>query len=211
MASSLCSTSCGAIASPPPQYQDFCASNTFRRYGYPFFALIRCDIILNDPNDIADWQAEITADTLEIGPCGKIEIPTPAFETSSDIFECGGETVLKTTYNLTFTTYQTADDLSDCYYWQDILSGASNYRLIWIDCQDNVWMSDEYVDAVRNSSAPGTVAGSPGFEFTISASPHPVRGDGDKVRWEVTFQIELDGDEIICPAAVPGLRAALQA
>lgn len=208
----LCSSTCGALAAPPASYYDKCVGNVFRKYGNPYYALIKCDVAIPDPLDIAAWEALVISGDVKIGPNGKIDIPAPSVVTSQDVNICSGATVLSSTYALTFSTYQTSTNLEDCDYFADILRNHSNYRIIWFDCDGNVSLSSEYAAFVKNQGAtpaPTAPIGSPGYEFTISAPPHPTQGDGDKVLWTFTAEIELDGSDIICQAQIPGLFQAL--
>ena len=210
MASVLCSTNCGATADPQASYWDQCDGNTFRKYAYPYMALMRCDLNLPDPNDLTAWETAFTNGAIQLLPCGKVTLPAPTVETSEDVNVCGGATVLSTTYNVTFETYQTAEDYTDGVFYKNFLRNHSNYRVMWFDCNSVPYMSGEYADFVNGQTVNAPV-GAPGFEFTVSAPPHPVEGDGQRQKWEFTIEIELDGQEIICGAPVPGLLAALQA
>lgn len=209
MSSQVCSTSCGALVNPPAQYSDICSGTVFRRYGSSFFALVKCDVNIPDPTDISAWQSLIDSGDIAVSPCGKIDIASPDVETDQ-ISGCGNEEAIETTYNIVYTTYETADDRSDYSYFKALLANYSNQRLIWFDCDSYAFMQDEYVDFINGNSAVAPV-GNPGFEFSISSPPHPVEGSGRRVRWEVTFQIDLNGNRIVCPAYVDGLLGALQA
>lgn len=209
MATILCSTACGAVATVPTSYWDECAGNVFRKYGFNYVALIKCDVNIPDPTDLTAWDALVASGDIQIMPKGKLDIPQPDVETSSDIDFCGGDTVLSITYNLTYQTYQTADDSSDYIYFQNLLKNHANYRMVWFDCDGNVNMSDEYIDFVDGTSAVAPT-GNPGHAFSISAPPHPEEGDGQRVRWGFTAQIELSGDEILRQTSLPGLLASVQ-
>ncbi|MEM9526084.1 MAG: hypothetical protein AAGA31_05705 [Bacteroidota bacterium] len=208
MVTALCGTGCGATGLPPQSYKAFCDPNTFRKYGNPFFALVSCNTTIPDPSDLTAWQALVTSGDIVLGPKGKILLPTPTVVTSEDVDVCSGAVALSTTYSLNFTTYQSDDE--DCVYWADVLTNHSNYRIIWFDCYENLNATTEYVDFLRDGTKPAPV-GNPGFQFTIPAPPHPVEGDGKQKRWEVTFEIELSGSEIIQYAPAPGVFTQLKA
>lgn len=209
MASGLCSSTCGTLTAPPQSYYDQCGGNVFRAYGNPYFALIKCDIAIPAPLDVAAWQALVASGDVMIGPEGSIEIPAPSVVTSTAVKACGGATVMSSTYALTFTTYQTGKNLEDWKYFKELLKNHGNYRIIWFDCDGNVSIADEYVAFIMDPVANPAPAGSPGYEFTISAPPHPTRGDGDNVLWSFTAEIKLTGTEIICQAQIPGLFQTL--
>lgn len=207
MVTELCGANCGTQGKPPKSYHDHCGTDKFKKYGHPFFALVSCGLNIPDPNDLTAWETAVTNGDIVIGPKGKLDIPTPTVVTSEDVDICAGAVVLSTTYVGNFQTYQADDD--DVVYWASLLKNYAGYRIIWFDCYGNFNGSTEYTDFMRG----GTTApvGNPGFVFTVPAPPHAVEGDGKKKRWEFSFNIELDGSEIIQYAPAPGVFTAIKA
>lgn len=212
MSNLLCSSTCGVAGQPPATYADLCDGNQFRKYGFPFFGLAKCDFTLPDPTDIAAWQTAIDAGDVVLSPRGKMDISIDT-ETDPDVNICAGETVVSTTYSLTFSTYQ-AVKFQDCRYFAQLLKQHLNYRIFWFTCEGCVYMPSEYVDFVyetNNAGTPVAPSASPGFEFTISSPPTETEGTGKKIVWTFTAEIELNGSDIICYTEIPGLFEALQA
>ena len=210
MAQLLCTSSCGTIGQPPASYWELCDGDVLRKFAFPYYGLASCDLNLADPTSIEDWEAAVTAGDIVLGPRGKIEF-TVTPETSSDVNVCGGDTVISTTYNMTFSTYQ-ATPIEDARYYYNLLTGHGQYRIFWFDCDGNIWLPKEYADFVyetNNAGTPVAPVGTPGFAFTISSPPVPTEGDGQKLVWTFDFQIELSGQELIIYTQIPGLQAAL--
>lgn len=208
MVTALCGTGCGAAGQPPSSYKAFCDPNTFKKYGNPFFALVSCNVTIPDPGDLTVWAALVASGDIVLGPKGKLDIPTPTVVTSDEVDVCVGAVAISTTYSLNFSTYQSDED--DVVYWANLLANHANYRVIWFDCDENLNATTEYTNFLRGIAGAGAPIGNPGFRFTIPAPPHPVEGDGQKTRWEVTFEIELDGSEIIQYAPAPGVFTQLK-
>ena len=209
MVTSLCGAECGATGQPVASYKDYCAPVAFRKYGNPFFALIGCDVSVADITDPAAIAALVASGDIALGPIGKLDLPSPTATTSEDVNICAGATVISTTYVLNFTSYQTAGD--DCEYWNTFLKNHASYRIVWFNCDGEIYASGEYIDYMRDTSGtPDAVTGNPGFQFTVTSPPHEVEGDGKKVRWETSLSIELDGSEIIRRAFIPGLFDAFK-
>lgn len=208
MITALCGAECGTSGKPQQSYRAFCDDVITRRYGNPFFALIGCNVTIPDITDLVSVAALVASGDIYLGPIGKIDLPAPSVVTSEDINICAGVTVINTTYALTFSTYQTADD--DCEYWADFLKRHRGFRIVWFDCDGNLYCQGEYVTFGRTPLTAPTPTGNPGFEFTVASPPHPVEGDGKKVRWETTLNIELPGSEIIRYVNIPGLFDAFK-
>lgn len=179
MSSLLCSTACGELTSPPASYWDGCDGNVFRKLGYPFAAIVRCDVEIPDIKDLTAWSAAKAAGNIQLLPCGKVRT-TSGFDTSSDVDDCGGDVVLETTVDVTFETYQTAKDKSDYIYWKTLLKNHSNYRLVWFDCDGCPTFNPAATESVLNSTPN---VGNPGYAFTISSNPDFVEGDGGRGKW----------------------------
>lgn len=209
----LCGSGCAALTKPPKSYRSNCDENKFRNYGYPHFGLIKCDIAVPDPTDLAQWAALCTSGDVVLSPKGKVVIGRP--EAQAEIIDgCGAETVLESTYKLLFETYQ-ATTFEDCKYFYDILKNHQNYRVFVFDCDGNVTLSKEYIKYIADVNSvpavtPTPITGSPGLEFTISQIPHPEEGTGRKVKWTFEMSIRLSGNEMLCYQNVPGLLGALQ-
>ena len=170
---------------------------------------MRCDVNIPDPTDLAAWEALVADGSIQVSPCGKIDIASPDVETEQ-ISGCGDETAIETTYNIAYSTYETAENRSDFTYFKTLLRNHQNYRLMWFDCDNYAFMQSEYVDFVNGATADAPT-GNPGYEFTIPSPPHPVEGTGRRVRWEMTFQLSLNGNDIVCPSFIDGLLGAMQA
>lgn len=207
MVTELCGATIGAANQPIESYHAYATGNQTRKAGKQYFVLIGCNVNIADPTDLALWDAAVTAGDIKISPKGKIVIPVPTLTTSPDIDDCGGDTVLDMTYQLQFSTYQAND--TDAEYWNEFFKNYSQYRVAWFDCKQNFNTPGEYVDFIRDPANATAPVGAPGFSFTVSVPPHPVRGDGNRVRWETTMEINLDGNEIIRYGNVPGLFTAL--
>lgn len=207
MVTTLCGAGCGTSGQPMATYTDYCDEVTLRRYGNPYFVLIGCNVNIADITDLVAVAALVTSGDIVVGPVGKFDVPKPSVVTSEDINICSGVTVINTTYAPTFSTYQTADN--DCEYWADLLKRHKSFRVMWFDCDQNLSAQGEYIDFLRDPANASVPTGNPGFEFTVAEPPHPVEGDGKKVRWEVVFNIELSGSEIIRYANLPGLFDAM--
>ncbi|CAH1002686.1 hypothetical protein LEM8419_03558 [Neolewinella maritima] len=215
MITALCGTACGVTDGKPiPSYRAFCDGDTFREYGNPYFALIDCNVNIADITDLVAVQALVDDGSIVLSPRGKIDITAPT-STTVRIDDCVGDVSVSNTYSVAYSTYQTKKYVqgedTDADYFADLLARHRNYRLFWFDCDEYIYATDEYVDFIKDPATAAAPTGNPGFAFTVSTVPHPVRGEGDRVRWETTFQIKVSGNEIIRYAYLPGLFAKLTA
>lgn len=214
MVTQLCGSGCGTAGNPAQSYRAFCDPDTFGKYGNPYFALIACGVNIPDITDAAAVQALVDAGQIVLSPRGRIDITNPT-STTIRIDDCVGDKSVANTYALAFSTYQVKKfvqgEATDYDYYADILNNSSNYRVFWFDCDQEISTTDEYIDFIQDPANAPAPVGSPGFAFSVSQVPHPVRGEGDRKRWEMTLSIEVDGNKIIRSAFQPGLFGALKA
>lgn len=210
MSNLICAASCGNAINPPSSYQDPCLPKTRKKYGFPYYALIRNDQVIADPSDIVLGWTPLKGTELQISPCGKIDLGSPSFTTSTDDSACGDTEVLETIYTPTFSTYWVDDtSLTHATYFQDLVDKYKCQSVIMFDCDGNPYLPREYRDFIVNAGPAPT--GSPGFDFGLLQVPHPTQGDGNFEKWQVQLEIKLNGEEILVPTPLDGLLTALLA
>lgn len=204
----LCSTTCGAITSPPASYFD--CTDQFREFGANYFALVKCDYAFTDVTDPVEWGAAITAGSIQISPPGELIQQAPTL-TVAEIEGCRREVVGDIAFTFDYTTIQTAADLSDYDYWQDVFTNSAAYRIIPIHCDGRMTMETEFVDLINGDVV--TVTGlNPGFEFSVTVVPHIVENaDLRYEQWTTQFRIRRSGAKgILKAAALPDVYAAIK-
>lgn len=208
-----CITTCdytgGANAVPVNYQKVLTAGKTFKKAGFPQFALIKGDYEFLDPTDLAEWSALCVAGGVELGPCGVINLGTPNFTTSTDDSPCGETEVIETILQPTFSTYWVdKDNLTHIDYLESFLATYRCHRIVMFDCDGNVYMNKigrNLVNAVTTAPLDDTV----GYEMGLVQSPHVVVGDGNFEKWQMQLELKVNGEEMFAPVKVPGLLEAL--
>ena len=206
----LCVDDCSLVLESVPQsYHNPCVGDVLRKFGFKQFIVISCDYQFTDLLDADEWASAAAAGKLGISPEGIITINTPT-QDSFVIDGCGREKPSEAILAIDYSTYQTADDLSDYDYWHQIYANSSAYRIIFVDCNGIFWISCEYKDELADG-APVTVSGeSPGLDFSMTQFPMPQPGDNAIYQvWSMQFQLKLT--DVICAAYLPGVLPALAA
>lgn len=201
----ICTTNCGSINTVPASYGG-CRVNQ-RKFGFTYFILFKCDVTWDDILDTTEWTTKLAANEVNVSPPGIIEFPTPTLN-NSVVTGCGLKLPLPTLFQANYSTVDTDDDLADFSYWRNILNNYQDYRLGFLDCEDNFYLDSDWVDEISDG-APATIASeSPGLEFSVTQAPHfGDNGDG-LFQWNTQFEIEKEG--ILEAAKLPGVAALLK-
>lgn len=185
----ICSFTCGGGAQTPPQrYDDPCVNST-RKYGFAYFALVKCDEAI-DITSAAAVDAAVTAGDIACSPFGRLVINAPTFENIE--LGCDREIQGELEYLIDYETYQTNPGDDECSYFEALRDNAIAYTWLGIDCEGMV-----YHDAGAN----------PGYRFSVSIPPYWTEGDAGLGKWVTQFKIVTN--KIICPRFIAGIDAVL--
>lgn len=174
----------------------FSGSDVTRRFGFNYFILIECDYVFTDILDAAEWTTAVAANSIHISPPGALVINPPT--TTSFVIEgCGREIVGEATYTIDFTTYQDGGFTSavpdSMVYWRDVLNNAAGYHIMFLDCNNKLFVDDGWADEV-GAGAPATIAANtPGYEFSVSQVPYWSEGQESLGLWTTQFTIKKTG------------------
>lgn len=174
----------------------FSGSDLIRKYGFNHFILIECDYQFTDILDAAEWTTAVAADSIHISPPGAL-IMQPPTQTSFVIEGCGRETTGEATFLIDFTTYQdgafTSAVPDSMVYWRDLFDNAAGYNIMFLDCNNKLFVDDGWADAV-GGGAPATIANNnPGFVFSISQVPYWSEGQESLGLWTTQFTVKKTG------------------
>jgi hypothetical protein len=203
-----CQVLCDGTQTAPVNYLAGLTQYKKKKGGFTGFALIKNDLVIPDPSDLAAWTAlRATAGNIECGPCGTVDLGTPTFNT--DVDACGNDEIDETIFNITFTTkYLDPDGLEHVKYFKDFLKSYRCYNLIIFDCDGWPLLTGEYCDYLFDNTSPAPI-GSPGFSFTLTQTPTPSIGNNNREQWSFGIQIKLDGEIMLGQSLLPGLYDAI--
>lgn len=209
MANFNCSPDCITATNVPISFEKKCTPQVRKTYGFPYYALVKKGFLQTfDPSILANWETAIAAGDIQLSPCGKFELGTPTFTTSTDTNNCGITEILETIYQPTFTTYGSdPDGLTHCDYWA-ALTEEECLDIIFFDCADNVIVNPIYRKLIATPAINNNIGA--GLQYSLIQAPYVDNGDANKERTNVQFEIKLDGKQILCPVEVPGLLDALK-
>lgn len=202
----ICSTSCGSIQSVPAPFGG-CGIET-RKWGFTKFILFKCDYEFTDILDASEWETAIAAGNINVSPPGIIDFPTPTLN-SVEVTGCGLKVPLPTLFQATYTSRDTdPDNLLDFAYYENLEANVQDYRIGFLDCEDNFYLESNWVDAASDG-APATVSDeSPGFEFSLIQIPHFTNDGNGLFQWNAQFEIKKAG--ILKAIKLPGVPAKLK-
>lgn len=202
----ICSSSCGTIQTVPAPFAG-CNINT-RKFGFNRFILFKCDEEWTDILDTDEWTTKLSANLVNVSPKGIISFPTPTLN-SVVATGCGQKVPLPTLFQADYTSLDTdPTNLLDFEYYEDLEANFQDYRLAFMDCEDNFYLESNWVDEVTGG-APATVSGeTPGFEFSLTQIPHFTDNGDGLFQWNAQFEIEKSG--ILKAVKLPGVAALLK-
>lgn len=210
----LCSSSCGNNAAVP-RFPTGCVFDK-RKGGIPNLIFISCNfrfagagettVTITAPDgstfqvgkitDHASWAAGVQHDMIRISPEGLGEKPQSTF-TQQRVSSCRPEEIASETHVINFQSYQVDNDnFWDREYWNQVRTQFNKFRLLYWDCNENVFYSGDVTD--------------PGFEFVPTAGPGyiiPQIGQTDNAYYEANLSFVYEGIPAII--SVAGLSAAL--
>lgn len=198
-----------AGGNPPKNYQINLTGDKKKKYGHPQFALLRGDVVVPDPLDLAAWRSLAESGAIQISPCGVLNLGTPNFNTSTDNSACGETEVLETVYQPTFHTYDLDPvNLKHIEYLEDLLESYKCFRIIIFDCDGNPYFTKVVRKRISGASTDNLTAPI-GNDFGMVQIPHPVQGDSNLEKWQLQVEIKIPGENMLAPAKVPGLLKML--
>lgn len=210
---SLCSSSCGNNAEVP-RFPTGCVFEK-RKGGIPNLIFISCNfrfadsdessVSITDPNgvtfsvgritDSTSWAAGVQHNMIRISPEGLGEKPQSSF-TNARFSSCRPEEIASETHAINFQSFQVDNDnFYDRTYWQTVRTNFNKYRLLYWDCNENLFYTGDPTD--------------PGFEFvpTVLGYNIPQIGQTDNAFYEANLSFVYEGIPAII--SIAGLQEAL--
>lgn len=173
------------ITGTPVDYTDLINCNVkknIRKAGIGNIAFLKCDITVNVLTDASEWTAIRTAATGNIirVPSGFGTLPKPNTTKAKLASGCSPEEVTDVTQQLTFKTHQYDNDtFIDSQFLCDINGTYQNYTLVWTDCNNILYFSDQWVSGDN-----------PGFDNISLFAWDEIPEDGlQSINFEIEFKL----------------------
>lgn len=196
----LCASSCHVAV---PTSSSTCIKKT-KKGGIKFLGVVSCawgfdtDVIINGVStpvgpitDVDNWILGIENGFIGLSPEGYGEKPA-SDKTTEQLTACEPDEVTGEDHTINFVSKLMDDDFTQCTFWSAIKSNRGSYRLIYIDCNDLVYVK--------------SLTGNPGWKFSLSGNAdliHPA-GNNERMSFEFSPVFRHDPEDgIICPLEVP--------
>lgn len=201
----LCNTNCGIPPQPPTKYDDGC-NDVFRNFGTNHLIFLTCDYQFTNILSATEWAAAIAANKIHISPEGTVTVGAPT-STAFPVTGCRREVSGPTEYTIDFETYQTADNLDDFLYFEQLCTGTRQLRVMLVDCDGNFYLERDWAAEVFAGGTASIPNSSPGYEFSLTQAPSQVSGEQNYAKW--TMQIKIKTNCMLGMALLPGVQSVL--
>lgn len=196
----ICAPSCHIAV---PTSSSTCVKKT-KPGGIKFLAVISCDwgfdttVTINGVptavgpiTDVDNWILGINYGFIGLSPEGYGEKPA-SDKTTEQLTACEPDAVVGEDHTINFISKFMDDDFTQCTFWSALKSNRGSYTIVYIDCNDLVYVKNQ--------------TGQPGWKFSLSGNAdliHPA-GNNEKMRFEFSPVFRHDPDDgLICPLEIP--------